>query len=165
MKTLYLFSTLIMMSLSASKCSDAKKMDKKAPSIIGEVYVESWTSEDESGDSGYNLYIPMNTQETQDILLDSVYFRNQIVKLDRKTEDANILYVGAFKNFKKSNDDMVMSSNPLDEMANKPPRIQKRIPFEIEDSEGIVSYKYKGDIRYFKIENIKERSSDDGSRS
>ncbi|MBO3096707.1 hypothetical protein J4051_00375 [Gelidibacter sp. DF109] len=165
MKTLYLFSTIIMMSLSASKCSDAKKMDKKAPSIIGEVYVEASNSEDLSGDSGYTLYIPMHTQEKQDIQLDSVYFRNQIVKLDRKTEGENILYVGDFKNFKKSNDDIIMSSNPLDEMANKPPRIQNRIPFEIEDSEGIVSYKYKGDIRYFKIENIQDRSTDNGPRS
>ncbi|MCK0114462.1 hypothetical protein [Gelidibacter sp. F63206] len=158
MKTLYLFSTIIMMSISASKCSEAKKMDKNAPSIIGEAYVESWTSEDGSGDSGYNLYIPMHSQENQDMLLDSVYFRNQIVKLDRKSEDSNILYVGVFKNFKKSNDDMIISSNPLDEMANKPPRVPQKIPFKIENTECIVSYKFKGDTRYFKIENIKEKS-------
>lgn len=165
MKTLYLLSTLIMMSLSASKCSDAKKMDKKTPSIIGEVYVESWASDEALGDSGFHLFIPINSEEKRDILLDSVYFRNQIVKLDRKSEDSNTLYIGAFKNLNKSNDDIIISSNPLDEMANKPPRIPKQIPFEIKDSECIVSYKYKGDIRYFKIENIQERSSENAPRS
>ena len=159
MKTIYLFSTIIMMSISASKCSEAKKMDKKPPSIIGDVYVESQSSEDGLGDAGFKLYIPMQSEENKDILLDSVYFRNQIVKLSRISEDANILYVGRFDNFKKSNDDIIMSSNPLDEMANKPPRVPRTIPFEIEDTECIVSYKFKGDTRYFKIENIKERSS------
>lgn len=165
MKTIYLFSTLIMMSISASKCSEAKKMDKKAPSIIGEVYVEASNSEDVSGDSGYNLYIPMQSEENKDILLDSVYFRNQIVKLARISEDASILYVGKFDNFKKSNDDIIMSSNPLDEMANKPPSVPQRIPFKIEDDECIVSYKFKGGTRYFKIENIRERFSKDDPRS
>ncbi|RXJ52493.1 hypothetical protein [Gelidibacter gilvus] len=158
MKTLYLFSTIIIMAISVSSCSVAKKMDKKAPAIIGEVYVEPWTSEEDSGGSGYNLYIPMHSQENKDILLDSVYFRNQIVKLARISEDANILYVGRFGNLGKSNDDIIMSSNPLDEMANKPPRVPQSIPCQIEDTECIVSYKFKGDIRYFKIENIKERS-------
>lgn len=153
-----------MLSISASKCSDAKKMDKKAPSIIGEAYVESWTSEDASADSGYILYIPMHSEENKDILLDSVYFRNQIVKLDRKSEGSNTLYMGTFKNLSKSNGDIIMSSNPLEEMANKPPRIPTQIPFKIQDTECIVSYKYKGDIRYFKLENIQEKSSENEPR-
>ncbi|TXE08483.1 hypothetical protein ES711_08230 [Gelidibacter salicanalis] len=160
MKLLYMFSTLIVMSLTASKCSDAKKMDKKAPAILGDVYVESYTSEDNSGHTGYKLYIPMHSQETKDILLDSVYFRNQTVKLDRTTEGSNTLYTGEFRTHQKSNNDIIMSSNPMDEMANTPPNISKRIPFELEASEGIVSYKYKGDIRYFKIENIQDRTID-----
>ncbi|MBA6151894.1 hypothetical protein [Gelidibacter maritimus] len=163
MKTLYLFSTIIMMSLSASKCSDAKKMDKNPPSIIGDVYVESQASEDASGDSGYNLYIPVHTQEKQDILLDSVYFRDQIVKLDRKTQGSKILYVGEFDDLKAANKDIIISSNPMEEMANTPPRVPQKLPFKLEDTECIVSYKFKGDTRYFKIENIKRRISDHDS--
>lgn len=146
------------MSLSTSKCSEGKKMDKKAPAIIGEAY--TLASEDASDNFGYKLYIPVHSQEQRDLLLDSVYFRSQIEKLDRITDGSNILYVAEFKNFEESNADMIMSSNPLEEMANKPPKIQKRIPFEIEDNECIVSYKYKGDVRYFKIEHIQERPSE-----
>ncbi|HUH27810.1 hypothetical protein [Gelidibacter sp.] len=159
MKTIYLFSTIIIMAISVSSCSVAKKMDKKAPAIIGDVYVEPWTTEEDSGGSGYNLYIPMQSEENKDILLDSVYYRNQIVKLSRISEDENVIYVGRFDNVKNSNDDIIISSNPLDEMANKPPRVPRTIPFEIEDTECIVSYKFKGDTRYFKIENIKDKSS------
>lgn len=157
MKILYLFSTIIVMSASTSKCSDAKKLDKKAPEIIGQAYLASANAEDVSGGFGYILYIPMRSEENMDILLDSVYFRNQIVKLDRISEDSNIVYMGQFDNFRKSNDDVIMSSNPLDEMANKPPNVPQKIPFRIDDDECLVSYKFKGGTRYFKIENIKER--------
>lgn len=157
MKTLSLASSFILMLFSATQCSEDHKLQKNAPLSIGEVYVESLTSADAAEDSGYTLYIPI-TENNSNITLDSVYFRKQIIKLARESDGSNTVYVGKFKNQIKSYDDVIMSSDPLEEMKNKPPSIPKKLPFDIEDTECIVSYEEKGETRYFKIDNIKKKS-------
>ncbi|MBJ7879702.1 hypothetical protein [Gelidibacter salicanalis] len=159
MKTISLFSTIAMLLLSASKCSETQKLQKKAPLPIEDVYVENWTSQEASGHSGYTLYIPINSEDKSGITLDSVYFRNQTVKLIKTSTDLNTAYVGRFEIPKKSNPDIILSSDPLEEMQNKPPRIPTNIPFKLEPTEGIVSYKVNGETRYYKIEGIIEKDN------
>lgn len=157
MKTISLFSTIAMLLLSASKCSETQKLQKKAPLSIEDVYIENWTSPEASGHSGHTLYIPINSQDKSGITLDSVYFRNQTAKLIKTSTESNTVYVARFEIPKLSNPDIILSSDPLEEMQNKPPRIPKNIPFKLKRTEGIVSYKVNGETRYYKLEGVTQK--------
>lgn len=159
MKTLSFLSVIVMMFLGPSKCTEDQKIQKNPPMSLGEVNVENLTLSTESDESGFNLYIPIN-DNPRAFTLDSVYFRNQIVKLIKKTANSQTFYVGAFKNRLQSGDDIIMSSDPMEEMKNVPPAVPKKLPFKLADTEAIVSYQEDGKLKYFKIEHIKEKSSD-----
>lgn len=158
MKIVPLISTVVMMILSTSKCSENQKLQDAPPFAIGEVYVESWTSP-EVANTGFTLHIPIVGNDNSSIVLDSVYFRNQITKLVKESVGSNTVYIGKFEIPEKSNPDIIMSSDPLEEMKNKPPRIPKTIPYKLGQSEGIISYIVDGETRYFKIEDIIEKSN------
>ncbi len=165
MKILPFFSVIIMMFLGPSKCSEAQKIQKNPPLPLGEIYFETWASPIKSGGSGFNLFIPLNENNDSGIALDSVYFRNQYAKLVKKITDSSLVYIAQFDNPQRSNDDIIMSSDPLEEMKNVPPAVPKKMPFNLGPTEAMVSYQVDGEVQYFKIENIKEKASNKTPRS
>jgi hypothetical protein len=50
-----------------------------------------------------------------------------------------------------------MSSEPKEEYGSQAPQLPKKIPFELERSECVVSYKDNKSIKYVKIDNINEK--------
>lgn len=159
MKLISFFSVIFMMVVGPTNCSDAKKIQKTPPMAIGKAYFQSWTSDVKSEGSGFNLFIPVAEQDNKKLTLDSVYFRDQIVSLTKKTTETGSIYIGEFKNPLPTNKDIIMSSDPMDEMANKTPVITKKIPYELKPTEAMVSYTANGETLYFKIENIQEKPS------
>ena len=137
---------------SFSQCSSSKKLQKKPPSEIGQVYCQPWVAGVEGGGSGMNIYIPVTDA---DIKLDSVYFRGQGAKLEFKA--AVKQFVGRFPSDLNRKKDMVMSSDPKDEYGNEMPDIKKPIPFELEKDECVISFEKDGKMKYFKIGNVVEK--------
>ncbi|MCK7589560.1 hypothetical protein M0G43_03130 [Subsaxibacter sp. CAU 1640] len=138
-------------------CSSAQKLQSSSPIDVEEVYFQKWVAGVKGGGSGIDLFIHSKNKATA-IELDSVYFRGKAVKLET-IKDENLIYVGRFKTEFNKKQDIVMSSDPNEEYGNSVPNIPKKIPFELKDSECVISYKQNGDIRYFKLENITEKPS------
>ena len=135
----------------ASKCDNSQKLVEKPPFKTGEVICEGWESE--KNKSGINLFIPI--EEGKEIELDSVYFRGDIVKLEKVKRDNYLVYIGRFKNTSFANRDIVMHSDPKKEAGNVPPLPKKKIPFELEENEAVISFIENGKEKYCKLENIK----------
>lgn len=129
MKLLSISTAIFITFLSASKCTESQNAQITPPIPIGEVYVEEWTSPIKSGGSGFNLFIPIDTKPKSNVVLDSVYYRNQGTKLVKKVTDSMTLYIGQFKNSQKTKGDIIMSSDPLEEMKNNVPEVVKKKPF------------------------------------
>jgi hypothetical protein len=146
---------IFLMSL-LSNCSSAQKLQEKAPMGYGEVYCEKWVSGVQGGGSGINIFIPISNELPNSIQLDSVYFRGKGSKLEI-IKGENTLYVGRFKTSFNQGQDMVMSSDPNDEYGNPVPILKEKIPFVLQDSECVISYKEGSDTKYFRIENIIEK--------
>lgn len=157
MKILSFFSVIIMMFIGPSKCSEAQKIQKSPPMPLDEVYFE--TTVTKSGDSDLTLVIPVTNKDYSGITLDSVYFRNQYAKLVKNTTESSLVYKGHFQKSIPATEDIIMSSDPLEEMKNVPPTIPKKMPFKLEPTEALVSYQVNGEVRYFKIGNLKEKFS------
>jgi len=146
--------SLVLIMSSFSQCSSTQKLEKNTSINFGDVYCQKWTAGIKEGGSGINLYIPV-IKSNKKILLDSVYFRGKVTKLI--ISDDSLHFVGRFKKIEKSDYDIIMSSNPREEYGNKVPELPKKIPFELKDSECIVSYIDDKSTKYIKIDDINEK--------
>ena len=54
--------------------------------------------------------------------------------------------------------DMILDENPIRELENPVPIIRS-FPFELDENEAVISYKFKGKIKYFKIASVKKEKS------
>ncbi len=149
----FLLLVVLLMS-SFSQCSSAQKLEKNTSINFGDVYCQKWVAGIREGGSGINLFIPV-TKSNKNIQLDSVYFRGKATKLVLAYDSLH--YVGKFKNIEKHSRDIIMSSEPKEEYGNQAPQLPKKIPFELERSECVVSYKDNKSTKYVKIDNINEK--------
>jgi hypothetical protein len=147
-KLSFLFIPVFMMSFS--QCASTKKLQDEAPLEIGQLSYQSWVAGIEGGGAGVNLFIPI-VMNTNNIVLDSVYFQGKQVKLEQKNKS---LYVGRFKKATNQKKDIVMSSDRLAEVNNPIPEIPKKIPFEIKEDECVVSFIDEKKTKYYKISGI-----------
>ena len=137
-----------------SQCATSgSQLEKKAPSEVAEAYFERWSAGIKGGGAGINIFISL---KNVDIQLDSVYFRDRVTHLSRNSRNKN-QFIGNFtthhkQDFKVELYDESSKSEPKENIAKK-----DSIPFKLSPFECVVSYKEKGKIKYFKIENLEER--------
>ncbi|MEZ4801615.1 MAG: hypothetical protein R2797_02500 [Gelidibacter sp.] len=156
MKSLRNISIVVVMASLFSNCSSAQKLQEKAPFDLEEVYCQKWIAGVKGGGSGINLFLDIKNQIPQNIQLDSAYFRGRVAKIEL-IEDKNTIYVARFDSDFNQKTDIVMSSDPNEEYGNQAPKINGKFPFELKDSECVISFKEQNETKYFKIENIVER--------
>ncbi|RSK41479.1 hypothetical protein [Mangrovimonas spongiae] len=134
-------------------CSSSKQLETKPPFTFGDVYYQAWVAGIQEGGSGVNVYIPIE-DNPKSIVLDSIYFRNQAVKLKKQIVDKTI-YIGRFQSQNKQ--DLIMSSDLKDEYGNTLPKQIVKPPFPLTKNECIVSYQDKGKTKYYKIQDLIEK--------
>ena len=140
------------------RCSSTQKLQSKAPLSLGKAYCQDWIAGTQGGGSGINIFIPVVKEVPKGIQLDSVYFRGKGTTLEF-IQDENALYVGRFISKFNQKPDMVMSRDPREEYFNEIPQVTAKIPFELKDSECVITYKENNLVKYFKIENISEKAT------
>ena len=149
MKTIKNFMKLLclaLLSVSFSQCATTMKLQKEAPTNFGDIYCQDWVAGVQGGGSGTNIYIEV---KDENVVLDSVFFRGQTVKLE--TKPANLqLFIGRLKSEGNTNQYEVVSTSDQKEQ-------MEDFPFKLENDECVVSYKENGKIKYFKLTDIKEK--------
>ncbi|GGI56327.1 hypothetical protein [Winogradskyella haliclonae] len=143
------FLSIAIISVSFAQCASTMKLEKEAPTTFGDVYCQSWVAGVKGGGSGTNIFI-----ETlkDDIVLDSVFFRGKVSKLETKPKNRQ-LFIGRF--LSTSNTEGVNLENSKSDIISG-----KDFPFELENNECVVSYIKEGKTRYYKLSNIIERQTD-----
>ena len=138
---------------SFSQCSNGQKIEKRSPIEFGEVYCKRQPQAVRDLSSAITLFLPVTGEHN--VELDSVYFRGKSAKLFKSPKDQN-LYLGHFTIKPRYANDIILSSDVVDEHRNQLPKIEPKIPFELKRNECVISYKKNGKTRYFKISSIKE---------
>lgn len=130
----------LVFALTLFKCTSVSKLINEAPKALKEAYCQNWNSGIKDGSSGTDLYIRLIDNS---IILDSLYFRGQLSKLSRSSNDS-LLYVARFK-----------SNSQVYNGLNKDLFFQ----FQIKDNECVINYKLlkNNTLKYYKILNIETR--------
>jgi len=150
------FLILPIILMSFSRCSSQKKLQETAPMQLGQAYCQTWIAGVQGGGSGLNIFIPANLIAEDNIVMDSVYFRGKVAKLQTKPQNKS-LYIGRFETDINKKKDMVMSNDGKAEYGNEMPKIPETIPFELKANECVISYTDGGKTKYFKISNVVEK--------
>ncbi|MDD7885885.1 hypothetical protein [Flavivirga sp. 57AJ16] len=140
----------LLIALGFLQCASTQKLEDTLPLEIGDVYYQHWISGVKGEAAGYNVYIPIKSNPNN-IVLDSLYFKGKQVALELKNAS---VFVGHFKPETNQKHDIIMSSDPLAEYGNPVPETTKKSPFELKDTECIVSYQKGNKTLYHKISNI-----------
>ncbi|WP_100613732.1 hypothetical protein [Confluentibacter citreus] len=139
------FLLILFIMVSFYNCSSAKMLQNEPLFEIGEAYYQA-------SNSDIHVYISIKSNPNN-ILLDSVYFKGKQAKLEHE----NNLFVGRFKSSIIQKQDIIMSNEPYAEYGNKTPKLPEKLPFELKESECVVSYIDDNSIKYFKIKNVVQK--------
>jgi hypothetical protein len=131
-------------------------LQKEAPIKVEYAHYLKWIAGVKGGGSGIDLFINVSEKIPLNILFDSVYFRGMVTKLEVIDGEFPLL-VGRFKTAFNNNQDIVLSDNPNEEYSNPAPKFPNKIPFDLKDSECVISYKNGDDSKYFKVDKIVEK--------
>lgn len=144
MKNIYLLFSAVIVTALFTNCAGNKVLQENPPAQFGQAYINSSAG-------FYELIIPVSAiQETQ-VQLDSVYFRGTKAALIKDMEQ------GAYKaTFKSGKRDLIMSSDPKEEYANKAPQKPVKPPFKLKDDEAVIVFNKNNKTAYYKLTGIQE---------
>ena len=151
MKTIFniLFGSALL--LGFSQCVSSKEISNKlhintAFSIEKAIYTD-WVGGVKGGGSGTNVIVTIKDIDSNNIEVDSLYFRGRKVKVEIKGSS----YIGRFNSSLNQRQDKVLHSDSQKEFGNQVPKRETEIPFELEKDEAVISYREKGKLKFYKI--------------
>lgn len=144
MKYIYLLFSSVIVTALFSNCAGSRELQETPPARFEQAYINSSAG-------FYELIIPINVNQENQVKLDSVYFRGSKAALIE--DPSKGVYTATFKSGKR---DLIMSSDPKEEYANKAPQKPVKAPFEIKEDEAVIVYNQDEKTRYYKITGIKE---------
>jgi hypothetical protein len=149
MKYIYFLLSAVFITAIFSNCAGNKELQERPPAQFQQAY---FTSTQDS----IELYIPVITIQTKQVVLDSVYFQGLKATLQEGAHNPGVY----FAQFYKGKQDLVMSSDPKEEYVNKMPQKAEKVPFELQDDEAVIVFNQNNKTKYFKITGILERSKE-----
>jgi len=149
MKYIYFLLSAVFITAIFSSCAGNKELEERPPAQFQQAYFTSTQDLIE-------LYIPLVTIQSNQVALDSVYFRGLKSILQEDAQDPGVY----FAQFYKGKQDLIMSSDPKEEYANKMPQKAEKVPFELQDDEALIVFTQNNKTKYFKITGILERSKE-----
>lgn len=144
---------LIFAAYTLSFCGSKQCSQMGFPQEITAVYFQKAIDSVSQTEARTVFYIEFKKPLKNGIILEKVYFRNQVA-LFKKENDT--IYKAYFYPIAVSSD-LVLDSDPLREYGNKAPQIASS-KFNLESSEGVVEYKNSNTRCYYKLMTIKERA-------
>jgi len=146
-KTISLILALPLVLISFAQCASNNpfKLQKTTPFAIKQAVSQNYLG-GRQGNKGEKITI---TISDSDIILDSLFYKNRKLKLQRNAEGDFTCKLSSSKGKHHT-----MHENPQEEYGNKAPVMDDKIPFKLTENEAVVSY-LKNDITYYyKIGNL-----------
>ncbi len=148
---------ILALGFSLSGCNSQKKLVENPPFETGEATCQQWVGGRAESGSGTLLQIPLSNDNVGQRKLQKAYFRGKVADIKMKSNDGVWFAEANFKKKRTNKPDITMHRDPKKEVGNQPPPIKEEFPFELGESECVISYEEEGKTKYFKISDIKEK--------
>lgn len=148
---------MVVLAFSLSSCSSQKKMGTQPPFEMGEATCQAWSGGRAESGSGMLLEIPVLNENRGEMKLQQAFFRGKIADLSFENTDKGLIAKANFKNQNMEKPDIIMHRDSRLEVGNRPPKPKQEFPFELEDDQCVLSFLDGDTLKYFKVENIKEK--------
>lgn len=149
MKTLTYF--LLALGFTIGSCTATKNMAQKPPVKLGQGFYQIQNS------STTNLQIPLLGALPNTISLQKAYFRGKVATITMANGANGSMATAAFNTGPMAKPDIVMHSDPKQEVGNKPPKPAEKSPFTLKEDECVLSYLQNGTTKYFKVSGLLEK--------
>lgn len=143
MKFLYF---LVITIVSVHNCSN--QTQDKFPAPIKEVYFQNWVGGVQGGGSGTIFYVEFLKDLPETITLKQLYFRQGLAPVNKIAQNQYSFSYTGTSNW-NTRGELEVSDVP----APKP----TVPPYPIKEDEAILEYLFKGEIKYFKFINVKQK--------
>lgn len=135
----FLFNLLaLLIVFNFTSCSSSKTTVEQNAIQISHAYFQDWTTDIKIGSSGKNIFLA-NLSAKSGVTVDSVYFRKLKGKL---VKGRSIYYSQLIRMLPNSEGNKLMIED---------------FPFELNNTECMVSYTENGETKYLKVNNVSER--------
>ncbi len=151
-KSTIVLLVLVLLSIHFSCTSGTKVFEQNPPFTIKEATFQKWFAGAQEFGSGIHVFLEIGNL-SQDVKPDSIYFRGMAAVLQKDAANPS-KYEGNLKTSAKQ--DVIMDENPVKEMNNPIPDIQKFFPFELSPNEAVLAYSRNNKRYYYKILDLKE---------
>ena len=140
------FIVFIFSIVLANSCKSVE-FQKKPPFEIQSALYTNWTG-GRPGVSGINLLIHYKTD--QEVVFDSIYFQSKAGHLEEYIKDGKDYLIGRISTSKP---------NDISVLQDKEEQPEEKIPFELNDNEAVLVYRYQTKTFYYKLSSV-EKSED-----
>lgn len=147
-KPLYLLLVLFMLLLGCK----SQSLETSAPFEINEKAYFYWVSP-KQGTEGTTIRIAGRTKSLN-VSFSKLFFQNHEYDVVPEYNSGGFIIEGTNSEFRKK--DKVMHKDPAAEYGNEVSKIEKKIPFDLQNDEAILLYSVNGLEGYHKIKDIKQ---------
>lgn len=144
-----LFALFLMVFSSGCKTNTVQK---KVPFSIDEKTYFNWVG-GKQGTRGTTIRISGFTSSLN-LSFSKIFFQNKEFDVVPQFSGNDFVLEATLSEFIPP--DRMMSSDPLEEYGNAPPKTGKAIPFELEKDEAVIMYSVSGTESYLKVTGIKK---------
>lgn len=152
-----IIATFLLSFVACGVTKDSFKLEKRPPFLISQVYNKQWASGIRDGSVGDDVYVSIEKfkRRDADITFQQLFFKDQVANLRKPAEYRNQFLESSnhFVAFFKDGNTNEAFQTETDEEPESLPLTQ--FPFELTDTEAVISYEYFGRTRYYKIPFVK----------
>lgn len=136
------------------QCKSAQ-FDGKPPVKITGATFNNWVG-GQQGVSGIRIIIGLEKNENIDF--QKIYFAKKEGRIEISVRKDKTFLIGHLDTSTREKEDMILERDSAKEINNKIP--ETKFPFELKENEAVISYLKDGELKYFKVKNIKQTKTD-----
>ena len=150
-KSIHVQLAIIILSVIMVGCK-SQSLATSVPFDIDEKTYFYWVG-GKQGTEGTTIRLVGRTQSLN-VSFSKLYFQNHEYDIVPEFSSQGFSIEGTFSKFREK--DVIMHKDPAAEYGNQPPKVDKKIPFDLKDDEAVLLYSINGMEGYHKISGIKQ---------
>lgn len=132
-------------------CASKKELKTELPFRLGQVYAQRWIIEENPEEIGYDVIIPIRSLNTRRATLQKLYHRGKAINVKIELRKIGAVAIAEYPIHKTATS---IGDSPPN--GNEGIFDESLLPFKITRTQAVLTYLEDGEIKYFKIESIRQ---------